>query len=264
MPAGGAGVNFVWTCTLDDLGEYVFSADADDAAATTSWPAASSASVLSAAGGGPNVVTWNLGSNTAAVPGEIITSGYTAGIYGFRGGDHDDLPEVRHRRRRLDGARERPRHGQAGRRAHDRRRRDDLRPRAATGRRRSGPTTSPPTPGRPRPTPDTNVSEGGALVYLNVGGTKYVYATMGGNKAFKRYDVAANTWTAMADAPHNVKKGGALTTDGTNIYALRGDKHKEFFRYNVAANTWTALATTAGQRQLGRRADPRRRLHLRA
>ena len=87
VPAGGAGVNFAWSCTLADIGEYVFSADADDAAATTSWPAASSASVLSAASGGPNVVTWNLGSTTAAVPGEIITSGYTAGIYGFRGAD---------------------------------------------------------------------------------------------------------------------------------------------------------------------------------
>src|SRR4029079_2968406 len=33
-PAGGAGLDFAWTCTLDDLGEYIFSASADDAAAT--------------------------------------------------------------------------------------------------------------------------------------------------------------------------------------------------------------------------------------
>ena len=91
----------------------------------------------------------------------------------------------------------------------------------------------------------TNVDEGGALVYLNVGGTEYVFATMGGNKAFRRYDVATNTWTALAHAPHNIKKGGALTTDGTNIYVLRGDRHKEFCRYNVAANTWTTLAPLA-------------------
>ena len=64
---------------------------------------------------------------------------------------------------------------------------------AATGRRRSGPTTSPPTPGRPRPTPDRTSTEGGALVYLNVGGTEYVYATMGGNKTFKRYNVGRRT-----------------------------------------------------------------------
>ena len=128
MPAGGAGVNFAWTCTLLELGEYVFSADADDAAATTSWPAASSASVLSAASGGPNVVTWNLGSNTAAVPGEIITSGYTAGIYGFRGADQTTFRKYGIDAGRLDAARERPGHGQAGRRAHDRRRGNDLRP----------------------------------------------------------------------------------------------------------------------------------------
>src|SRR4029079_12848884 len=64
VPAGGAGVNFAWTCTLADLGEYVFTASAVDAAGATSWPEASAPSVLATAGGGPNGVTWNLGSNT--------------------------------------------------------------------------------------------------------------------------------------------------------------------------------------------------------
>ena len=67
----------------------------------------------------------------------------------------------------------------------------------------------------------------------------------------------------MANAPNNIKKGGALTTDGTNIYALRGDKHKEFFRYNVAAEHLDDPRPAAGQRRLGRQPDPRRRLHLR-
>ena len=35
--------------------------------------------------------------------------------------------------------------------------------------------------------------------------------------------------------------GGALTTDGTFIYAFQG-KTTAFWRYNIAANTWTALA----------------------
>src|SRR5207244_2094140 len=66
--------------------EYVFTAGAEDTAQTTSWPDASSASVLATAGGGPNVVTWNLGSNTGAVGGETIISGYTNGFYALEGG----------------------------------------------------------------------------------------------------------------------------------------------------------------------------------
>ena len=65
---------------------------------------------------------------------------------------------------------------------------------------------------------------------------------MGGGTAFKRYNVGTGSWNSLANAPNNIKKGGALTTDGTNIYVLRGDTHKEFFRYNVVANTWTTLA----------------------
>ena len=259
VPAGGAGVNFVWSCTPADLGEYVFSAGADDAAGTTSWPSATSASVLSAPSGGPNVVTWNLGSTTAPVPGETLTSGYTAGRLRLPGRRPDHVPEVRHRHRRLDGRARTPRARSS---------------RAA----RSRPTA----PGRSTPSAVTTTqafwaydvatdtwtaqgqhrtrtsTEGGALVYLNVGGTKYVFATMGERqRGFKRYDVAANTWTAMANAPNNVKKGGALTTDGTNIYALRGDNHKEFFRYNVAANTWTTtLAPTCRTTSPGAAASP--------
>ena len=95
VPAGGSGVNFAWSCTLNDVGEYIFSAGAEDAAQTTSWPDASSASVLSAATGGPNVVTWNLGSNVGGVGGEILTSGYTAGVYGFRGANTKEFSNNR-------------------------------------------------------------------------------------------------------------------------------------------------------------------------
>ena len=35
--------------------------------------------------------------------------------------------------------------------------------------------------------------------------------------------------------------GGALTTDGTFIYAFQG-KTTAFWRYDIAANTWTVLA----------------------
>ena len=45
----------------------------------------------------------------------------------------------------------------------------------------------------------------------------------------------------MATRRRNVTDGGALTTDGTNIYAFQG-KTTAFWRYNVATNTWTTLA----------------------
>src|SRR5205085_7237298 len=72
VPSGATGVTFTFSCTTDGVGEYVFSDDASDGT-TNDWPAASSASVLSTAGGGPNVALWNLGSNTAAVPGQVVT-----------------------------------------------------------------------------------------------------------------------------------------------------------------------------------------------
>ena len=243
IPAGGAGVNFAWTCTLSDLGEYTFSQNASDATQTTIWPSASSSSVLSAAGGGPNVVTWNLGSNSAGVGGSVITSGYTAGVYGLRGAGQRTFQKydlttgswsakantlanvAKGGALAADGAGtiyELAGNGTQGFSAYA------IAGDTWTAKANTG----------------TNVGEGGALVYLNSGTTKYVYALIGGGtKTFKRYDVAANTWTQMADTPAGVKKGGSLATDGTNIYALQGGGQKGFWRYNVASNTWTVLAT---------------------
>ena len=127
VPAGGAGVNFVWSCTLDDLGEYVFSAGADDAAATTSWPDASSASVLSAASGGPNVVTWNLGSNTAGVPAARPHERLHRRGLRLPRREHQRLSRSTTSARRLVGKGDTPANDRQGRRAHHRRCGDDLR-----------------------------------------------------------------------------------------------------------------------------------------
>ncbi len=243
VPAGGTGVNFAWTCTLHDVGEYVFSAGA--ANATTSWPDASSASVLSSPGGGPNVVTWNLGSNAPGVPGETLISGFPAGVYAFRGGNTREFSKYTLSNNAWS-AKAQP----------------------TNGIEKGGSLTVDPAThiiyaleGNSKwfykydiatntwtRLADTaaNVNEGGAAQYLSVGGTKYVYALLGGSNLFSRYNVASNTWTAMATTPANVKKGGALTTDGTNLYALQGDRKTGFWRYNVASNTWTALASTPG------------------
>ena len=80
----------------------------------------------------------------------------------------------------------------------------------------------------------------------------------------KRYNVSTGNWNSLASTPSdNIREGGALTTDGNNIYLLRGDRKNDFYRYNVAANTWDDPGVAAGQRRLGRQPDLRRRLHLR-
>ena len=48
----------------------------------------------------------------------------------------------------------------------------------------------------------------------------------------------------MADVPQKVKEGGSLSTDGIDIYALRGDKKNDFWKYSVATGTWTTLDST--------------------
>jgi uncharacterized repeat protein (TIGR01451 family) len=239
--AANTFASFTYTCTLHDLGEYIFGGGAENAA--ESWPTASSASVLSAATGGPNVITWNLGSNLAGIPGEAITSGYTAGVYGFRGATSPTFQKY-------------------GATANSWTARANALANVAKG----GALTTNGTgtifglagggtqtfwsyniatnTWTARANTGVNVDLGGALVYLNVGGTDYIFATMGNGTGFRRYNVATNTWAAMTAAPNNIKAGGALTTDGTNIYVLRGDARTTFWRYNVGANTWTALAVT--------------------
>jgi len=73
----------------------------------------------------------------------------------------------------------------------------------------------------------------------------YIYALRGdGSTDFWRYDIATNTWSAMASTPDNVNGGGALVYDGTAIYALRGSDTKDFWRYDIATNTWADRAST--------------------
>ena len=78
-------------------------------------------------------------------------------------------------------------------------------------------------------------------------------------------DIAANSWTpvlradgALAITPGNVADGGALTTDGTFIYAFQG-KTTAFWRYDIAADAWTVLAPFSAAHRPGRRAGIRAR-----
>jgi hypothetical protein len=95
------------------------------------------------------------------------------------------------------------------------------------------------------------------LVFLNVSGKNYVFALLGNSNKFSRYDVAAGTWATMTNTPDNTNQGAALTTDGTNIYALQGNGQPALWRYNVAANSFSA-GECARQRRVGRRPQAHR------
>jgi len=70
---------------------------------------------------------------------------------------------------------------------------------------------------------------------------------MNNTRTFWRYDVAAGTWTALADATYNIADGGALVYDGSNyIYALVGNTTRYFLRYSISGNSWSALANIPG------------------
>jgi hypothetical protein len=85
-------------------------------------------------------------------------------------------------------------------------------------------------------------------VRLGVAGVNYLYAFRGYNqKTFWRYDLAANAWTALANAPDRVKWGGSLAyDDGDYIYAFRGNNSSNFWRYSISANSWAAMAGAPG------------------
>ncbi len=79
----------------------------------------------------------------------------------------------------------------------------------------------------------------------------YIYALRGDNqdnqKDFWRYDIVNNEWASMANTPEQVNSGGALTLDGSYIYALRGNDQKDFWRYDIANDAWTSIANASNK-----------------
>lgn len=97
-------------------------------------------------------------------------------------------------------------------------------------------------------TPNNN-KKGAGLTYL----APYIYGTRGDAKtSFYRCDTTTTgvagacdtSWTTRANTLGNIGEGGALTNDGTYVYALRGDGKMSFYRYDPTGNSWTALADT--------------------
>lgn len=241
VPSDAGGQNFQWVVQLLDEGEYVFSAGAADIGETVVWPDASSSSVLSSAGG-PNVVTWNLGSNLPSVNGVTLISGVGPGIYAFRGRDtrtfwrYDVLGNTWSAMALAPGTVK-----EGGSLAYDGNgylngyiyalRGDGT---AAFWRYDIDTNTW-----LARAAAPATVKNGGAVVYLD----GFVYALRGnGSTAFWRYNPGANSWAVLANTPAQVDQGGALTTDGTYIYAFEGKGTKNFWRYDPGTNTWSVLA----------------------
>ena len=87
---------------------------------------------------------------------------------------------------------------------------------------------------------------GSAIVYVPDGTTANctddggcVFATMGNGTGFRRYDVNANAWTALASVTLSVGNGGGLIwTGGDYIYASRGQGTVTMYRYDIDSNEW--------------------------
>ncbi len=81
---------------------------------------------------------------------------------------------------------------------------------------------------------------GGALVN---DGTN-VYALAGNLRGdFYRYNIGADSWTALTSLPTATYYTASLAYDGSaNVYAISGNYDQKFWRYNIAGNSWTRVA----------------------
>jgi N-acetylneuraminic acid mutarotase len=90
-----------------------------------------------------------------------------------------------------------------------------------------------------------NMSYGGDSVRVNYNGNDYIFALRGvATNGFYRYDLATDTWTAMAVTPGVVSYGGSIEAGpGGYLYATQGGNLPTFWKYNIATDTWTAVAS---------------------
>lgn len=92
----------------------------------------------------------------------------------------------------------------------------------------------------PVATADASTSQTAALTPAS----QYLYALRGASRTdFWRYNISSNSWTAMSSAPGTISRGGALATNGTYIYAFRGNT-TDFWRYDPTANSWSVMTST--------------------
>ncbi|MCX7786018.1 MAG: T9SS type A sorting domain-containing protein, partial [candidate division WOR-3 bacterium] len=102
------------------------------------------------------------------------------------------------------------------------------------------------------PTPD-NIAYGAGSCLAELGGKIYALKNDGTINYFHAYTISSNTWTQMPSMPlvhpylganNLVGDGGAMTSSGSEIYAIKGNGYNEFWKYTEGTpGTWTPLDT---------------------
>lgn len=91
------------------------------------------------------------------------------------------------------------------------------------------------------------VKGGGDLAWGEDGGRGYVYLLKGQAQEFWRYDVAADSWTPLVDAPRGVMpkwdRGSWLAADGLGRIWAHKAKASELWTYDISSGTWSAGST---------------------
>ncbi|MFO7650436.1 MAG: T9SS type A sorting domain-containing protein [bacterium] len=105
------------------------------------------------------------------------------------------------------------------------------------------------TPGWSRRTDVTGslrrVKHGGSLVALG----ERIFALVGNNtNDFLAYDVLADGWSRLSDMPfaavgpeRRAGRGACATTDGNDVYLMKGHNTQEFWRYEPFSGRWREL-----------------------
>ena len=86
---------------------------------------------------------------------------------------------------------------------------------------------------------------GSDMAYLQSKGK--IYAIFGGySQKFYSYDISDDEWTEEADLLETVYTGASIETDGSDIYAVRGNNTRTFWKYNASAQkpSWNGIDIT--------------------
>jgi len=110
----------------------------------------------------------------------------------------------------------------------------------------TGPPLTPPATGKAKPFKDGSaISVIGDTIYALKGGDKYNF--------FYAYDITGGAWTEIESIPlihpqlgkkNKVGDGGAMTTDGTILYVIKGKGKQDFWKYTPGeTGVWAPLET---------------------
>jgi hypothetical protein len=90
------------------------------------------------------------------------------------------------------------------------------------------------------------VKAGSDMVYVEKNGQGYLYLLKGQRCEFCRFNVAADSWEALTDAPTGAKgkwpDGSWLVYDQAGTIYANKAKYHEFYSFNVAKDSWNAAA----------------------